>query len=37
MARKDLEKKGYDGAHWKWEDDLTPEQYQIWNMSVVSK
>ena len=37
MARKDLEKKGYDGAHWKWEDDLTPEQYQIWNTSIVSK
>lgn len=31
MARKDLESKGYDGAHWENEDELTPEQYQVWN------
>ena len=37
MAKKDLEKKGYDGAYWSYEDDLTPHQYQIWNTSVVSK
>ena len=37
IAKKDLQKKGYDGAYWKWEDDLTPQQYQIWNMSVVEK
>lgn len=37
MAKKDLEKKGYDGAYWKWEDDLTPEQYQIWNETKFKK
>ena len=31
IAMKDLQSKGYDGAHWTNEDDLTPDQYQIWN------
>lgn len=35
MAKKHLSKKGYDGAHWEYEDDLTPEQYQIWNPKVI--
>ena len=36
MARKHLEKQGYDGAHWEYEDDLTPEQYQIWNPFMIT-
>lgn len=35
MAKKHLSKKGYDGAHWEYEDDLAPEQYQIWNPKVI--
>lgn len=34
MTMKDLKNKGYDGAYWKWEDDLTPQQYQIWNNKI---
>ena len=37
MAKKDLEKKGYDGARWEHEDDVTPHQYQIWNLDKVKK
>lgn len=37
MARKDLEDKGYDGAYWENEDDLTPQQYQIWNTNKFKK
>jgi hypothetical protein len=36
MAKKHLSKNGYDGAHWEYEDDLSPEQYQIWNVKVIS-
>ena len=35
VAKYELEKQGYDGAHWKYEDDLIPEQYQIWNLDVL--
>lgn len=34
MAYKYLHKK-YDGAYWEFEDDLTGEQYQIWNPKVI--
>lgn len=37
MAKEDLEKKGYDGAFWKVEDDLINEQYQIWNNDVLKR
>lgn len=37
MAKKDLEKKGYDGAEWEHEDDVTPHQYQIWNLDKVKR
>ena len=37
MAKKDLEKKGYDGAKWEHEDDVTPHQYQIWNLDKVKR
>ncbi len=30
-----LERKGYPGAKWLSEDDLTPEQYQIWDESIL--
>jgi ADP-Ribosyltransferase in polyvalent proteins len=35
IAMRELKKQGYDGAHWKYEDDLSPEQYQIWNKNVL--
>ena len=35
VARYELEKQGYDGAHWQYEDDLIPEQYQVWNYTVL--
>lgn len=37
MAERELRKEGYDGAHWKYEDDLTPEQYQVWNRDVLKR
>lgn len=35
MARLQLEPKGYAGAEWKWEDELIPHQYQIWDYKVI--
>lgn len=35
IAAEDLAKKGYRGAKWLHEDDLTPVQYQIWDDSVL--
>lgn len=35
IAAENLKKEGYKGAHWTYEDDLTPEQYQIWDMSAL--
>ena len=37
IARKDLEKKGYDGAEWMDEDYLDAHQIQIWNLDKVHK
>lgn len=37
MAERELKKDGFDGAHWLAEDDLSPEQYQIWNRSVIKR
>ena len=37
VAKIELEKLGYQGAHWSWEDDLTPDQYQIWDLSIVKE
>lgn len=37
MAERELRKEGYDGAHWTYEDDLSPEQYQIWNRDVIKR
>lgn len=34
-AREILQAEGYDGAHWKDEDALSPEQYQVWNRKVL--
>lgn len=36
MAKKYLSAKGFDGAHWEYEDDITPEQYQIWNVKLIT-
>lgn len=35
VAKEQLSNKGYLGAHWRYEDDLVPEQYQIWDESIV--
>ena len=35
VAKRELENEGYDGAHWSYEDELSPEQYQIWNKDVI--
>ena len=35
MAAKDLRGKGFSGARWSYEDDLTPTQYQIWDESAL--
>lgn len=35
VAKEELEKKGFDGVHWKNEDDFTPEQYQVWNKNKI--
>lgn len=32
VAKRELEKAGYQGAHWSDEDDLNPEQYQLWGV-----
>lgn len=37
VAKIELENKGYDGVLWKSEDAGNPKQYQIWNMSVISR
>lgn len=37
VAKLNLESKNYDGAFWKHEDDLTPNQYQIWNKNKIKK
>lgn len=37
MTKEDLNKKGFDGAYWSFEDDLIPNQYQIWNKGVIRK
>lgn len=37
MAKESLKKSGYDGAFWKYEDDLTPQQYQVWNKKIFKK
>lgn len=37
VAKNELEKQGYDGAYWNREDELTPQQYQIWNKEVIKK
>lgn len=34
VAKLELEGK-YDGAHWRWEDELIPEQWQIWNTALL--
>lgn len=34
VARLELEDE-YDGAHWFWEDDLMPNQWQIWNTDLL--
>ncbi|MFI5241166.1 MAG: hypothetical protein ACHQUA_01900, partial [Microgenomates group bacterium] len=34
-AAKDLKAKGFNGAKWSYEDDLTPTQYQIWDKSII--
>ncbi len=36
IARIELEKEGYQGAEWTWEDELIPHQYQIWDESVIT-
>lgn len=36
-AAKLLSEKGYTGADWSEEDDLTPHQYQVFDRSVVRK
>lgn len=36
MAKLDLESKGYQGAHWTQEEDLAPEQYQIWDRNAMA-
>ena len=33
VAKRELEKAGYQGAYWSDEDDLNPEQYQIWGVA----
>lgn len=33
VAKSSLEKKGYQGADWSYEDDLIWHQYQIWDTS----
>src|SRR3990167_6118343 len=35
IAEEALKKEGYSGAHWTYEDDLNPTQYQIWDKSVI--
>jgi phage gp29-like protein len=35
VARQILEKEGYQGAHWTEEEDLTPEQYQVWDRAAL--
>lgn len=37
VAKIELEKQGYDGALWANEDFGNPEQYQIWNQTIISK
>jgi hypothetical protein len=37
VVAAELEAKGYKGAVWSYEDDLSPEQYQIWDHSVEKK
>lgn len=37
MAKEKLKEQGYDGAFWIAEDELTPEQYQIWNEEIFRK
>lgn len=35
IAEKILQKEGYSGAYWTYEDDLNPTQYQVWDKSVI--
>lgn len=35
VAKSKLQAEGYDGALWADEDQLSPEQYQIWNKDVI--
>lgn len=35
VARIELEKQGYDGARWEFEDAGNHTQYQIWNLDVI--
>ena len=35
IARKQLQEEGYSGAYWKYEDDLNPTQYQVWDKSII--
>jgi len=37
VAEKDLKEKGYKGAYWSSEDELSPRQYQVWDQSAISK
>ena len=35
VAKYELEKQGYDGVHWRYEEDNDPLQYQIWNEKIL--
>jgi len=35
VAEAVLKKEGYGGAHWSYEDDLNPTQYQIWDKNLI--
>ncbi len=37
LAKEHLEQLGYDGVEWQHEDDLTPNQYQIWNLKKLKR
>lgn len=36
IAKYELEKQGYDGVHWRFEEEGDPGQYQIWNKKILS-
>ena len=35
VARRVLEGRGFQGAHWLEEEDLSPQQYQVWDESAI--